>query len=73
MVMKTQLKVTYLPLIPTRPLFVTTNDHYWRYEVRSQAPLGQLDDYEAAAWNDYGANAGAVIKNLILSTWARPL
>ena len=58
----------------TRPPFVTKNEHYWRYEVRSQAPTwGQLDGYEAGAWNDYGANAGVAIKNLILSTWARPL
>ena len=43
--------------------------------TRSEAKprLGQLDGYEAGAWNDYGANAGVVIKNLILSTWARPL
>ena len=37
-VMNMQLKVTHMPPVPRRPPFVTKNEHYWRYEVRSQAP-----------------------------------
>ena len=73
-VMNMQLKVTHMPPVPPGLHLSPATSHYWRYEVRSQAPTwGQLDGYEAGAWNDYGANAGVVIKNLILSTWARPL
>ena len=72
MVMKTQLKVTYLPLIPSLPLFVTTNEPL--LALRGQKPSPDLAAWRLwGAWNDCGANAGVVIKNLILSTWARPL
>ena len=43
MVMKTQLKVTYLPLIPSWPLFVTTNDLLLALRGQKPSPdLGNL-------------------------------
>ena len=64
------------PLAPhTNPASICHHQRPTTGVTRSEAKprLAQLDGYEVAAWNDYEANAGAVIKNLILSTWARPL
>ena len=59
----------------TKPASICHHQRATTGVTRSEAKprLAQLDGYEVGAWNDYGANAGAVIKNLILSTWARPL